>query len=60
MVIAAAAVIAFGALGILAITDRAPNVTFPPNPMSRAVSPQHVVVTVGETKSEPLREPASR
>jgi hypothetical protein len=63
MVIAAAAVIAFGALGILAITDRAPSVTFPPNPI-RAASPQHVVVTTGEAKSEvmgrasdPLRAP---
>jgi len=60
MVIAAAAVIAFGALGILAITDRAPNITFPPNPMSRAASSQHVIVTVGDMKSEPLRGPASR
>lgn len=60
MVIAAAAVIAFGALGILAITDRAPNVTFPPNPMSRAASLQHVVVTTGEAKPEAMGEHESR
>ena len=66
MVIAAAVVIAFGALGMLAITDRVPNATLPPKLMSGAASPQHVVVTTSEAKSEamseredPLRNPPS-
>jgi len=56
MVIAAAAVIAFGALGMLAITDRAPNLTLPPKLMSGAASPHHVVVTSSEAKSGAMSE----
>ncbi|MCC7546447.1 MAG: hypothetical protein IT532_01640 [Burkholderiales bacterium] len=45
MVFAAAAAIAFGALGILAITDRAPALTFPSHPLNRSASPQQIMAT---------------
>jgi len=57
MVLAAAAAIAFGALGILAITGRAPTIDFPPNPLNRSPSVQRVVATTNESK--PIGEAAS-
>ncbi len=43
MVLAAAAAIAFGALGILAITDRAPMVSFPANPLNTTSAATQVI-----------------
>ncbi len=52
MVLAAAAAIAFGALGILAITDRAPRLTFPSHPLNKAMPSQPVVMTSVDSKLE--------
>jgi len=53
MVFAAAAAIAFGALGILAITDRAPTLTLPSHPLNKTAASQPVVMTNATLEGNP-------
>lgn len=59
MVLAAAAAIAFGALGILAITDRAPTLSLPSHPLNKASTSQPVIVTTMDEKLEATQSTAA-